>query len=102
MTLSGGHRAAQRPTWTDPRFEFSCAAILAPRPAGHLMGGQQTEQRILKAGEISPQECWPIDDVRGSAVYRRRVVCGLLVRGLWPHGETGARLVASGAAGVCP
>jgi xanthine dehydrogenase FAD-binding subunit len=63
--------------------------ILASRTAGHLMGGPLMEERILEAGEIAAQECQPIDDVRGSAVYRRRLVRGLLVRGLWPYKENG-------------
>jgi xanthine dehydrogenase small subunit len=63
--------------------------MLAPRTAGHLMGGPLTEERILEAGEIAAQECRPIDDLRGSAVYRRRLVRGLLVRGLWRYAEDG-------------
>ena len=63
--------------------------MLASRTAGYLMGGPLTEERILEAGEIAAQECQPIDDVRGSAVYRRRLVRGLLVRGLWPYKENG-------------
>jgi xanthine dehydrogenase iron-sulfur cluster and FAD-binding subunit A len=59
--------------------------MLTSQTAGHLMGGPLTEERILEAGEIAAQECQPIDDVRGSAAYRRRLVRGLLVRGLWPH-----------------
>jgi CO/xanthine dehydrogenase FAD-binding subunit len=61
----------------------------ASRTAGYLMGGPLTEERILEAGEMAAQECQPIDDVRGSAVYRRRLVRGLLVRGLWPYRENG-------------
>jgi hypothetical protein len=57
----------------------------ASRTAEYLMDGPLMEERILEAGEIAAQECQPIDDVRGSAVYRRRLVRGLLVRGLWPY-----------------
>jgi xanthine dehydrogenase small subunit len=63
--------------------------MLASRTAGCLMGGRLTEARILEAGEIAAQECQPIDDLRGSAAYRRRLVRGLLVRGLWPYRENG-------------
>jgi carbon-monoxide dehydrogenase small subunit/xanthine dehydrogenase small subunit len=63
--------------------------ILAPLTARCLMGGPLTEERILEAGEIAAQECQPIDDIRGSAAYRRRLVRGLLVRGLWSCREGG-------------
>jgi xanthine dehydrogenase small subunit len=59
--------------------------MLASRAADYLMDGSLTEGRVLEAGEIAASECQPIDDVRGSAAYRRRLVRGLLVRGLWPH-----------------
>ncbi len=59
--------------------------VLALRTAEHLMGGPLTEACILEAGEIAAQECRPIDDLRASAAYRRRLVRGLLVRGLWPY-----------------
>ncbi len=58
---------------------------LAPQAAGHLMDGALTAERVLEAGEIAAQACRPIDDVRGSAAYRRQLVRGLLVRNLWPH-----------------
>ena len=63
--------------------------MLASRTARYLMGGPLTEERILEAGEIAAQECQPIDDIRASAAYRRRLVRGLLVRGLWPYKENG-------------
>ncbi len=59
--------------------------MLARETAEHLMDGPLIEERILEAGEIAARECQPIDDVRGSAEYRRRLVRGLLVRGLWPY-----------------
>lgn len=59
--------------------------MLASQAAEHLMGGSLTEARVLQAGEIAARECRPIDDLRGSAAYRRRLVRGLLVRGLWPY-----------------
>ncbi|MEE8391205.1 MAG: FAD binding domain-containing protein, partial [Anaerolineae bacterium] len=73
---------------TDVRVALGAVAptvMLAPQTVEYLMGGPLTEERILKAGEIAASECQPIDDVRGSADYRRRLVRGLLVRGLWPH-----------------
>jgi xanthine dehydrogenase iron-sulfur cluster and FAD-binding subunit A len=59
--------------------------IYADRTVDYLMAGPLTETRLLEAGEIAAQECRPIDDLRGSAAYRRRLVRGLLLRGLWPH-----------------
>ena len=59
--------------------------MLAPRTAAYLMDGPLTEARLLEAGEIAARECRPIDDLRGSAAYRRRLVRGLLVRGLWTY-----------------
>jgi CO/xanthine dehydrogenase FAD-binding subunit len=64
--------------------------MLASGTADFLMGGSLDEKRVLEAGEIAAQECRPIDDVRGSASYRRRLVRGLLVRGLWPHAISNA------------
>ena len=77
---------------TDVRVALGAVAptvMSAPRTADHLMGGPLTEQRILEAGEIAAKECRPIDDVRGSAAYRRRLVRGLLVWGLWGYRESG-------------
>jgi xanthine dehydrogenase small subunit len=64
--------------------------MMAKETARYLMDGSLTEGRILEAGEIAAGECQPIDDVRGSAAYRRRLVRGLLVRGLWPHAVSGS------------
>jgi xanthine dehydrogenase iron-sulfur cluster and FAD-binding subunit A len=63
--------------------------MMAKETARYLMDGPLTEGRILEAGEIAASECRPIDDVRGSAAYRRRLVRGLLVLGLWPHAVSG-------------
>jgi len=73
---------------TDVRIALGAVAptvMLATQTAKYLMDGPLTEECILEAGEIAASECRPIDDVRGSAAYRRRLVRGLLVRGLWPH-----------------
>ncbi len=59
--------------------------VFASRTAEYLTASPLTETRLLEAGEIAAQECQPIDDLRGSAAYRRRLVRGLLVRGLWPY-----------------
>ncbi|MBI3176605.1 MAG: xanthine dehydrogenase family protein subunit M, partial [Chloroflexi bacterium] len=41
-----------------------------------------TEERILHAAKIAAQECSPIDDARGAAWYRRRMVEVLVKRGI--------------------
>jgi len=61
------------------------SAILAPKAAKHLMSGPCKEERVLEAGDLASEACSPIDDVRGSAAYRRRLIKSLLVRGLWPY-----------------
>jgi xanthine dehydrogenase small subunit len=87
VALRGWLEGGQGPL-RDVRVALGAVAptvVLASRTAGHLMDGPLTEERILEAGEIAALECQPIDDLRGSAVYRRRLVRGLLVRGLWPY-----------------
>ena len=48
-------------------------------------GGPLTKERILQAGKVSAWECRLIDDLRGSAAYRRRLVRNLFVCGPWPY-----------------
>lgn len=59
--------------------------IRAPGTEEYLMSGPLTEERILSASEIIINECTPIDDIRGSADYRRKLIGNLLIRGLWPY-----------------
>ena len=47
-----------------------------------LAGQTLTEERILQAAKTAGEECSPIDDVRGAAWYRRRMVEVLLKRGI--------------------
>ena len=48
-----------------------------------LLAGQTlTEETIAHAAKTAAQECSPIDDVRGAAWYRRRMVEVLLKRGI--------------------
>ncbi|MEK6752035.1 MAG: xanthine dehydrogenase family protein subunit M [Chloroflexota bacterium] len=47
-----------------------------------LAGQTLTDKRILQAAKTAAQECSPIDDVRGAAWYRRRMVEVLLKRGI--------------------
>jgi carbon-monoxide dehydrogenase medium subunit len=61
---------------------------VAPKPmrARHaeaeLIGERVTRERICRAAQIAAEEAKPIDDVRGSAWYRRRMVEVLTRRGL--------------------
>jgi len=56
---------------------------LRARQSEELLAGQTlTEERILQAAKIAGEECSPIDDVRGAAWYRRRMVEVLLKRGI--------------------
>ncbi len=59
--------------------------MLAPQTAQALMAGPLTEERLLLAGNVAHDECRPIDDIRSTAVYRRKLVRGLLLRQLWPQ-----------------
>jgi CO/xanthine dehydrogenase FAD-binding subunit len=40
---------------------------------------------LLRAGEIVQGECRPIDDLRSTGAYRRKLLRGLLIRNLWPY-----------------
>lgn len=63
--------------------------ILAPQTATALMAGLLEEATLLQAGQVAHDECRPIDDIRSTAVYRRKLVRGLLIRNLWPYLEIG-------------
>ena len=58
--------------------------VAAPRAAERLMSAPFDRALLLAAAELAAQECAPIDDLRSTAVHRRRLVRGLLVRNLWP------------------
>ena len=47
-----------------------------------LVGNRLTPQVCHEVGELAAAEIAPIDDVRGTAAYRRRVVANLLAHGL--------------------
>jgi carbon-monoxide dehydrogenase medium subunit len=56
--------------------------LRARRAEAELVGGPLTSERIDRAAKTAAQESKPIDDVRGSAWYRRRMVEVLTRRGL--------------------
>jgi carbon-monoxide dehydrogenase medium subunit len=54
----------------------------ARRAEAELLDGPLTPERIDRAAKVAAEACRPIDDVRGSAWYRRRMVEVLTRRGL--------------------
>jgi CO/xanthine dehydrogenase FAD-binding subunit len=54
----------------------------ARRAEAELTGGRLTADRIGRAARLAAEEAQPIDDVRGTAWYRRRMVEVLTRRGL--------------------
>ncbi|MCC6190116.1 MAG: FAD binding domain-containing protein, partial [Anaerolineales bacterium] len=54
----------------------------ARRAEEALVGEQLTAERIEQAADLAAEAAQPIDDVRGSAWYRRRMVATLTRRGL--------------------
>lgn len=56
--------------------------MLAQRAAQVVEGGSLRAADFDRAGEIAAEECSPIDDIRASAGYRRRMVTVLVRRGL--------------------
>ncbi|MDW8226472.1 MAG: FAD binding domain-containing protein [Anaerolineales bacterium] len=56
--------------------------IHAPEAETYLTGKTLTEDVILQAGELAAQAARPIDDIRGSASYRRAMVKVLTQRAL--------------------
>ena len=53
--------------------------VRAPRAEDVLRGREPAPELIAKAGKVAMEECHPIDDIRGSAAYRRAMI-GVLVR----------------------
>lgn len=56
--------------------------IHAPEAEAFLVGRELTDEVIARAGELAAQASRPIDDIRGSAAYRRAMVRVLVMRAL--------------------
>jgi xanthine dehydrogenase small subunit len=59
--------------------------IFAPKTASALMAAPFERVGLMRAGDIVQHECRPIDDIRSTAAYRRKLIRGLLIRNLWPY-----------------
>ena len=69
----------------DARIALGAVAptiIRAPEAEAVLRGHSLTSERIEKAAEAAAEAARPIDDVRGSAAYRRAMVATLVQRAL--------------------
>jgi CO/xanthine dehydrogenase FAD-binding subunit len=56
--------------------------LRASRAEGSLVGSRLEDDRIEEAARLASEATEPIDDVRGSARYRKAVVVGLVRRAL--------------------
>jgi len=65
--------------------------IPVPRAEEYLIGKKLTRENIQEAARLARESASPIDDIRGSAAYRRQMTSVLVKRGL--------REIRSGAAG---
>lgn len=82
--------ASPTPTCESARVVLGAVAptpLRAQRAEEELLGGPLNAERIDRAAKIAAEEAKPIDDVRGSAWYRRRMVEVLVRRGLSRIGE---------------
>jgi len=65
--------------------------LRARRAEDELIGGAPTPDRIARAARLAAEEAEPIDDVRGAAWYRRKMIEVLTRRGLMGIAEFGMR-----------
>jgi len=83
LALRGYHLLSHE--CAEPRVVLGAVApvpLRARRAEAELTGGPLAAERIDRAAKIAAEEAKPIDDVRGSAWYRRRMVAVLTRRGL--------------------
>jgi xanthine dehydrogenase iron-sulfur cluster and FAD-binding subunit A len=66
--------------------------IHAPAAEAYLVGRELSEEVIAQTAELAKESSQPIDDIRGSAAYRRAMVGVVTARGLHAvrQGRTGA------------
>ncbi len=72
-------------TITDARITLGCLAptvVHAPTVEAFLQGKQLTPEVCAEAGRLANEDVAPIDDVRGSAAYRRATLAALVTHGL--------------------
>jgi carbon-monoxide dehydrogenase medium subunit len=87
LSLRWGSSATATPTSTCESARVVLGAVAptplrAQRAEEELLGGPLNAERIDRAAKLAAEEAKPIDDVRGSAWYRRRMVEVLVRRGL--------------------
>jgi xanthine dehydrogenase iron-sulfur cluster and FAD-binding subunit A len=72
-------------TVVDARIALGCLAptvVRAARAERALLGTQLDAATCARAGQLACEDAAPIDDVRGSAAYRRATLAALIVQGL--------------------
>jgi xanthine dehydrogenase iron-sulfur cluster and FAD-binding subunit A len=72
-------------TVTDARIALGCLAptvVRAPAAERFLLGKRLDEATCAEAGRVACDDAAPIDDVRGSAGYRRATLAALIARAL--------------------
>ncbi|MYI19446.1 MAG: hypothetical protein F4121_04980 [Acidimicrobiia bacterium] len=65
--------------------------IRAAETEAVLTSAPLSAELLREAGRTVQAECRPIDDIRGSARFRRQLVRGLLIRGLLPISRRSTR-----------
>jgi CO/xanthine dehydrogenase FAD-binding subunit len=71
--------------WQQVRIALGAVAptvMLAPQIANLLMSERFDEDLLRQVIDTAAAECSPIDDIRSTARYRRKLVRGLLARNL--------------------
>lgn len=71
--------------WQQVRIVLGAVAptvILATQAANLLMSAQFNEDLLMQVADLAASECAPIDDIRSTTGYRRKLVRGLLIRNL--------------------